>query len=268
MRPIRARRRPSAALPMALVAGVVSVSWTLRGAVAQPAATPLTEHEIEVPLAPAPAPVPPAASAIQIGQTYLLASGADASVNAAAWPLAAPAGDAGSGVFVPASVTPLSIEQTQGEAGALTVAWTLALGAAVAPDGSLTPCGVLRADVQSTLTGSCATFAAISPLPLNLAQAVQEGITQSALTPTPENPDPTIRFCLGSSCSCPRCANGMFFAAPFFIIGVCDRIGGIDCCARACSAACVAHATGMEPADAWIQGQGMFVICMIAQASQ
>lgn len=219
------------------------------------------------------------------GQTLLLCPSADQAIGAPSWPLletgtGGTGGTGGGGAnasgavvasFVPAVSTPITIEAVQQASGDLQVMWTLSLGSAVGPDGVAVPSGALRADVRhtSTIDGQvvCTEHAAISLIPMEIAEKIQLGLALDPVTP-PETYDPNarIRVCLGSSCTCSRCPSGVLFAAPFFIIGVCNVPGGETCCQQGCNVACAAHGNGQGISDAWIVGQGQFILCMLILA--
>lgn len=173
--------------------------------------------------------------------------------------------------FVPALSMPVSLEAISQEAGAVTVMWTLSIGTLVGPDGQSIPSGALRADVAWSSADpnhpGCHTLAAI---PAGTAIALQQAMAQATFLPPPvqpDDPDNTAvgNFCLGTTCSCGTCPNGTRFAAPLFVVGICSRPAGERCCGAACTVMCNAQAGGFSPAEAWIQGQGLFVICMLAQ---
>ncbi len=212
---------------------------------------------------------PPAPPPLTIsGQTLLLSPTADQSIGAVSWPLIDPAAAQTIAVtFVPAASTPLTFETVVQPESELQVMWTLSSGSAAGPDGVLMPAGALRADVRHTrvVDGQtvCSTHAAVSLIPVATALDIQRALAGDPGTPIDPN---SRRFCLGSSCSCPRCDNGVLFAAPFFIIGVCNRPEGIDCCRSACDVACLAHGGNNDMAEAWIIGQGQFVLCMLLNA--
>lgn len=259
------RNAPLAALPvlsgLALIALLAPVCTG-----DPPAEQPIITHVIDV--AQEDQPTPPIAA----GQTRLLSAASDPSVLATSWPLVPALPTEPAVTFVPAVNMPISVETIAQPQSDVTVMWTLSLGAAVDANGQTVAAGALRADVVSTVPGSfgpgCDRFAAVSLLPASTVSALQQRIAEGAFLPPPA-PEPDgsndIRVCLGSSCSCPSCPDGFSFAAPFFVIGICNRPGGVSCCERACSMACTQRGLGLTPAEAWVQGQGMFIICMIAQ---
>lgn len=220
---------------------------------------PVKKFEVDLPASEAPAQPP-------VSQTCLI----DPQSGASSWSLVADSG--AGGVFVPASVTPISLDYF-GESGSdVTVAWTLALGSFTEPGGTGSNAGALRADVWVSLPpsegGGCLNFSAASIIPATSAQALQGALATGVMEPVTGEPiEGEVRFCMGSSCSCPRCADGTLFAAPFFVLGVCNVPGGQNCCAGACQAACAARASGRSIEDAWIQGQGSFIICMLLEPS-
>lgn len=230
------------------------------------------ETTLTVPEPSNPPPTPPAL--VASGQTYLLSASADQTIGASVWPLVEPApGGAGAGggtgavvvTFVPASNTPVTFQASSLPEADIQVMWTLSLGSAFGTDGVSVPAGALRADVQHTrnVDGQtvCTTLTAVSLLPLELAQEILLGLGADPTQPV----DPFVRkrFCLGTSCVCPRCDDGVLFAAPFFIIGNCNAVTGDTCCQQGCTIACQAYRNGNSLAESWVIGQGQFVVCML-----
>jgi hypothetical protein len=209
-----------------------------------------------------------------MGQTFLLNPAADQTIGATSWPMVSSVPGSSAPTFVPAVSMPVSLEAMSQEASAVTVMWTLSIGTLVSADGQSMASGALRADVAWSSADpnfpGCHTIAAISAIPSGTAITLQQAMAESTFLPPPvqsDDPDNAANgnFCLGTTCSCGTCSNGTRFAAPLFVVGICNRAAGNRCCAPACDLMCNSQAGGLSPAEAWIQGQGMFVICMLAQ---
>lgn len=91
--------------------------------------------------------------------------------------------------------------------------------------------------------------------------SVQNAVGVGVVTPDEGEP----QSALGSSCSCPACPLGGRFWIPFFVIGIGNVPGGIQCCQHACATACSNLHDSGDPASAWLIGQGAWVACMLCQ---
>ncbi|MFM9958074.1 MAG: hypothetical protein ACKVZJ_08345 [Phycisphaerales bacterium] len=236
-----------------------------------------TEITEEAPTTP-PVPPPPPPAITITGQTLLLNPAADQSIGAPSWPLlevvangTASSNPPGVITFVPSVNTPITFESLNQPGGDMQVLWTLSIGSAAGADGIAVPAGALRADVQHTITvdgvTTCSRHVAISLIPATVAEKLQLSLATDPNAPvTPADPHVRVRFCLGVSCTCPRCPNGTLFAAPFFVLGNCTVPEAGICCTQGCTVACASHGNGNDISESWIYGQGQFIICMLANA--
>lgn len=261
------KAKPIAALPgLLILTAAASLALTLAPLASATEEESSTPHRATIATQEDPPPV------TAMGQTYLLSPGADPTIGATAWPMVGSVPGTPGPTFVPAVSMPVSIEQTgQGGQGGngMTVVWTLSIGTLIDPSGQSIPAGTLRADVSfpslDPAQPGCTTMAAISAIPQSTAVAIQQSLATATFLPPPQQEDEQARdFCLGTTCSCGTCSNGHRFSAPLFVVGRCNETVGVNCCGAACQVMCNLLAGGMSPTEAWIQGQGQFVICVIA----
>lgn len=122
---------------------------------------------------------------------------------------------------------------------------------------------VAAPDGTSFSIGSSLSAGAAANASLLLNRAIAISFVQDGMVPAGQGSPGEIS--LGSSCSCPACSNGVMFSPSFFVIGVGYSRGGIACCGTACNIACALLLAGRSTRDAWILGQGQWVLCMLCQ---
>lgn len=144
--------------------------------------------------------------------------------------------------------------------------WVVCTGTFTPSGGCSQVIGMIRADVVLTGGGEYEAFYVGTVLTPSLAEetmtAVREG---GGVVINPEDPSP--EGALGSSCSCDACPGpgGGRFWVPFTVIGVGQTPGGTNCCGIACATACARARDGISESEAWLIGQGTWVLCMICQ---